>query len=449
MCIFWSLFTLTFLFSCVLTSQTTLNVTVNQNPGCNLGDKCKIYNVMYINARNTTSSVHIFITASKRFTFPSVLIVHSSLSEAKPNIDWNKLDATSGERLSIDNVTQSYALVFYKMLEYNDLSDSVNMSAYKNDSDQILFHPLNEYNWEFNTLTTVNNLYEITYNGSNSKMNPNGGQINLKFRISTTTERSEKMPHLLFLPGLIVQHDVVFNNLTSHFNQSRFSLQLVMISSVALEKTEEFRRHTLFSIDDEVTPGNFETINLLLNEPVSRMNTTMNSTTQPTVKKPTHHQRPLHHPAAFMQTKPLCFIDDELRTVQNSRNIYVAKHQDNLMPEDISNLSNAFPSVFYADRLRPDSKLSSPHVGMRMLNISFGSPMDGFYANSKYIVWTASFGLGDAPADSLSSLLIGLIIFSTVIVLCSVIVGSVLTVVMRRRVRRQNNFRQFVNDPVA
>ncbi|VDQ01975.1 unnamed protein product [Trichobilharzia regenti] len=62
---------------------------------------------------------------------------------------------------------------------------------------------------------------------------------------------------------------------------------------------------------------------------------------------------------------------------------------------------------------------------------------------------TASFGLGDAPTDSLSSLLIGLIIFSTVIVLCSVIIGSVLTVVMRRRVRRPNNFSQFVNDPVA
>nr|CAH8861632.1 unnamed protein product [Trichobilharzia regenti] len=445
MCIFWSLFTLTFLCGCVLTSQTTLNVTVNQNPDCNLGDKCKTYNVMYINARNTTSSVHIFITASRRFTFPSVLIVHSSLSEANPKIEWEKLDETSGERLSIKNVTQSYALVFYKMLEYNDLSDSVNMSAYKNDSDQILFHPLNEYTWDFNTLTTVNSLYEITYNGSNSKMNPNGGQINLKFRISTTTERSDKMPHLLFLPGLIVQYDVVFNNLTTHFNQSRFSLQLVMISSVALEKTEEFRRHTLSSIDDEVTPGNFETINLLLNEPVSRLNTTMHST-QPKVKptqRPIHH----HHPPAFIQTKPLCFIDDELRTVQNSRNIYLAKHQDNLMTGDISNLSNAFPSAFYADRLRPDSKLSP--VGIRMLNISFGSPMDGFYANSKYIVWTASFGLGDAPTDSLSSLLIGLIIFSTVIVLCSVIIGSVLTVVMRRRVRRPNNFSQFVNDPVA
>ncbi|VDP99864.1 unnamed protein product [Trichobilharzia regenti] len=244
-----------------------LKVTVNQNPDCNLGDKCKTYNVMYINARNTTSSVHIFITASRRFTFPSVLIVHSSLSEANPKIEWEKLDETSGERLSIKNVTQSYALVFYK------------------------------------------------------------------FRISTTTERSDKMPHLLFLPGLIVQYDVVFNNLTTHFNQSRFSLQLVMISSVALEKTEEFRRHTLSSIDDE----------------------------------------------------PLCFIDDELRTVQNSRNIYLAKHQDNLMTGDISNLSNAFPSAFYADRLRPDSKLSP--VGIRMLNISFGSPMDGFYANSKYIVW--------------------------------------------------------------
>ncbi|CAI2731672.1 unnamed protein product [Schistosoma spindalis] len=446
------------MFAFTYVVESSWNVTINHNPNCNLSKGCDKYDVIYINGRNLTSSVHVFITASERFSLPSILIIHSSSAEANPVIEWENLNISSGKRLNIGNVTQSYALVFYKMLEYNDLSDDVNMSIYPQNSDQIRIHHLNEYNWKRNSnndssLFFEDNLFEITYNGTSPKMASPYEQVIIKFRISNTTQHHKDMPHLLFKPGWIIQFDILFNNLTSNFNQSRFGLQLMMMSNLTLDPTEEFRKEVLLSIDDELTPGNFEMTNILLGESVSKMN---NNDEQ--------YSRNSTHPSAFLQIKPACFIDNHLRTVQNSRNVYIGKHQDLLDNNKIGNdnlsqfdlLNYSFPSIFYADRLNPNSNNNTnlKPISIRLLNVSFGTSTDGFYAKSKFIVWTASFGLGNPPTDNLSSLLIGLIIFSMLIIVSSVVLGILLVIVLRRNTAINNNDRQpilshFVNDPIA
>ncbi|XP_018652793.1 hypothetical protein Smp_040080 [Schistosoma mansoni] len=452
------------IFAFTYVVEGSWNVTINHNPNCNLSKECDKYDVIYINGRNLTSSVHVFITASERFSLPSILIIHSSSAEANPVIEWDHLNVSSGKRLTVGNVTQSYALVFYKMLEYNDLSDDVNMSIYPRNADQIRIHHLNEYNWKRNSnndssLSFEDNLFEITYNGTSPKMTSPYEQ----FRISNTTQHHKDMPHLLFKPGWIVQFDVLFNNLTSHFNQSRFGLQLMMMSNLTLDPTEEFRKEVLLSIDDELTPGNFEMTNILLGESVSKINNNNNNhTSEQYFKNSTN-------PSAFIQIKPACFIDNHLRTVQNSRNVYISKHQDLLDNNNNDNISQfdlinyTFPSIFYADRLNDPSNNHNNNnnnnsqlkpIGIRLLNVSFGTSTDGFYSKSKFIVWTASFGLGNPPTDNLSSLLIGLIIFSMLIIVSSVVLGILLVVVLRRSTTVINNDRQpilshFVNDPIA
>ncbi|VDP87854.1 unnamed protein product, partial [Schistosoma mattheei] len=52
--------------------------------------------------------------------------------------------------------------------------------------------------------------------------------------------------------------------------------------------------------------------NILLGESVSKMN---NNAEQ--------YSSNSTHPSAFLQIKPACFIDNHLRTVQNSRNVYI------------------------------------------------------------------------------------------------------------------------------
>ncbi|KAK4468115.1 hypothetical protein MN116_008283 [Schistosoma mekongi] len=441
--LFIMIYTLTFIF----VVESSWNVTVSHNPGCNLSTECEKYDLMYINARNLTSSVHVFITASEHFPLPSVLIVHSSVAEISPLINWGKLNISSEKSLNISNVTQSYALVFYKMLEYNDLDDNVNMSIYSKNSDQILIHNFNEYQWKRNlnnegSLFFENNLFEITYNGTSSKMN-SSEQVIIKFRISNTTQHHKEMPHLLLTPGWIVQFDVLFNNLTSHFKQSRFGLQLAMISNLTLRSTEEFRKNVLFSIDDELTPGNFEMTNFLLGESASKLDNTKLVNTDKHLKNSTN-------PPAFIQIKPACFIDNQWRTVQNSRNVYISRHQDLL--NDENSLRYSLPSIFYADRINPniDNNTGLTPIGIRLLNVSFGTPTDGFYAKTKFIVWTASFGLGNPPKDNLSSLLIGLIVCSMLIIVSAVILGILLTIILRRRtIVDRPILSHFVNDPIA
>ncbi|RTG90630.1 uncharacterized protein DC041_0002110, partial [Schistosoma bovis] len=102
------------IFAFAYVVESSWNVTINHNPNCNLSKGCDKYDVIYINGRNLTSSVHVFITASERFSLPSILIIHSSSAEANPVIEWENLNVSSGKRLNIGNVTQSYALVFYK-----------------------------------------------------------------------------------------------------------------------------------------------------------------------------------------------------------------------------------------------------------------------------------------------------------------------------------------------
>nr|AAW26141.1 SJCHGC08990 protein [Schistosoma japonicum] len=266
----------------------------------------------------------------------------------------------------------------------------------------------------------------------------------IKFRISNTTQHHKEMPHLLLTPGWIVQFDVLFNNLTSHFKQSRFGLQLAMISNLTLSPTEEFRKDVLFSIDDELTPGNFEMTNFLLGESVSKLNNKKLVNTDKYLKNSTN-------PPAFIQIKPACFIDNQWRTVQNSRNVYVSKHQDLLNDED--SLRYSLPSIFYADRINPntiDNNTGLMPIGIRLLNVSFGTPTDGFYAKTKFIVWTASFGLGNPPKDNLSSLLIGLIVCSMLIIVSAVILGILLVIILRRRTTLDRPIlSHFVNDPIA
>ncbi|KAH8857693.1 Lysosomal protein NCU-G1-B [Schistosoma japonicum] len=409
---FQSLFSVIYTLTYIFVVESSWNVTISHNPGCNLSTECEKYDLIYINARNSTSSVHVFITASERFPLPSVLIVHSSVAETNPLIDWGKLNISSGKSLNISNVTQSYALVFYKMLEYNDLDDNVNMSIYSQNSDQILIHNFDEYQWRRSlvndgSLIFENNLFEIAYNGTSSKMN-SSEQVIIKFRISNTTQHHKEMPHLLLTPGWIVQFDVLFNNLTSHFKQSRFGLQLAMISNLTLSPTEEFRK---------------DMTNFLLGESVSKLNNKKLVNTD-------KHSKNSTNPPAFIQIKPACFIDNQWRTVQNSRNVYVSKHQDLLNDED--SLRYSLPSIFYADRINPntiDNNTGLMPIGIRL---------------------TASFGLGNPPKDNLSSLLIGLIVCSMLIIVSAVILGILLVIILRRRTTLDRPIlSHFVNDPIA
>lgn len=76
-------------------------------------------------------------------------------------------------------------------------------------------------------------------------------------------EQSPSLPYLNFLGGMSVQVEILLDNITTHFNQSRFALELGFTSEFELNETDGFRVENLYSFNDEVTPTNFK-VELLL-----------------------------------------------------------------------------------------------------------------------------------------------------------------------------------------
>ncbi|KAF8569356.1 hypothetical protein P879_08627 [Paragonimus westermani] len=89
-------------------------VTVELNPNCT--EECDTFNLVHVAARNESSSVHILFSASQRIS-PSILLLHSDVPTADPQIDWSKmLDPVEPvDAISLDGVTQSYAVLFSKV----------------------------------------------------------------------------------------------------------------------------------------------------------------------------------------------------------------------------------------------------------------------------------------------------------------------------------------------
>ncbi|KAF8566379.1 hypothetical protein P879_09428 [Paragonimus westermani] len=247
-----------------------------------------------------------------------------------------------------------------------------------------------------------------------------------QFAISAVEQRNPRMPRLKFVPGLSIQFEFVMAKLHTKFTRGRFGLQLLFVSNESVILGEDFRLESLFSINDEVTPGTFEMVNIKLGE---RDNSTK-STLQP------HSTAPQSSwPAGFIQARPVCYTSERYREVKASRDAKLGVHRAVLNTSDqVQLLPGTLPYLFYAQRIKPTD---DPHeaVGMRLQNISFGTPGDGYYVHSGLIVWTISFGFGEPPMDGLSPLLIGLITLSAVVVLGSLLFGTMLILIFQRRYR--------------
>ncbi|TPP62676.1 hypothetical protein FGIG_11383 [Fasciola gigantica] len=304
----------------VLSMHSEWMVSAHLNPDCL--SHCELYNLIYVNAKNQSTSIHTFIDAS--FSSPSVLLVHSSDPDARPNFNWTTLfsSTAASESIQIPNVTQSYALTF------------------------------------------------------------------LSFMLSNSDQRNPLMPQLSFIPGLSLQIELALDNLVSQYNRGRFGLQLALLSNATLFNDEDYVLKSVFRIDDESTPGNFETININLGKIV------VNNTES-------HVPENNPEPPAFIQTRPISYTSGTARNIKNSRNAKVAQFRNVTTKMQRTYLRKTIPFYFYGDRFYQQfnsirsretfyerflDTVPSP-VGIRLQNVSFGTTEDGFYKASGYIVW--------------------------------------------------------------
>lgn len=76
--------------------------------------------------------------------------------------------------------------------------------------------------------------------------------------LCNSNRRNPILPALSFVPGLSVQIELVLDNLVSQLDQGRFGVQLALLSNSTLFSEEDYVMNSVFSIDDEVAPGNFK-----------------------------------------------------------------------------------------------------------------------------------------------------------------------------------------------
>ncbi|TGZ50395.1 hypothetical protein CRM22_010793 [Opisthorchis felineus] len=418
------------------------NISAQLNPNCTVS-QCDLFNIVYVRAANSTSSVHCLFAASKRMA-PSVLIIHSSIQSAYLHINWSLLNSElSGptEAINVDGITQSYAVTLLDFVEYNDKTDTADLS--QSNATDITYRRLSQLRWNLTSdkltsnsppyMLKGNEILEVTYSGNNTDaVFSTGGRVDLKFMVSNCEQHNPTKPRIKFIPGLSLQFEISMVSLKTNLSNGRFGLRLGLVSQDPVTEEDDFLYSSTSSINDEVTPGIFETVDLLLDQRVNALNSSLDPAHTPS------------WPAGFVQSRPVCYISDDNREVKTSRNALLAKSRGAVpkLDERKSILNLTLPYLFYGSRTFPsistDGELSvnnDSSVGLRIQNVSLGTPGDGYYAASEFIVWTASFGLGEPPVDPLSSLLIGLLALSTVVIVGSLLFGTLIILVLRHRNR--------------
>ncbi|CAH8441069.1 unnamed protein product [Dicrocoelium dendriticum] len=89
----------------------------------------------------------------------------------------------------------------------------------------------------------------------------------------------------------------------------------------------------------------------------------------------------------YMQVKPVCYTSDKFREIKSSRDANIAARRDRLTGgvDQWEFLKSSLPYSFYGYRISPPEMANS--VGIRLQNISLGTPEDGFFAGSNFLAW--------------------------------------------------------------
>ena len=105
----------------------------------------------------------------------------------------------------------------------------------------------------------INSASESSY-CSCKKSQPMSDLLYFQFEFLSSDDRSDLLPHLEFNANN-TQVSLTLNNILSAFHNSRFALQLAMITSDGLQEKMSLR--TVDSIDDEHSPGVFQVVHFL------------------------------------------------------------------------------------------------------------------------------------------------------------------------------------------
>ncbi|KAM6974411.1 glycosylated lysosomal membrane protein [Tautogolabrus adspersus] len=351
-------------------------LSVQLNPGSPLlppgGD------LLHVRAVGDNDTLHFLFCSQGA---PTLLLVHTNTSSSTVTVDWPKFEARNiSGSLKVEpesSVLYSTAIVFSRLLEYDDVNDTADAS-----SDLFPPYELQDFLWS-----------RLNLSGASAQLcgaatTFSSGSLCLQLAMFESEGRGQSWPRLLHTANTS-QIGVWLDGVLPRAARSRFMLEVqAMGGAYPLSRVEVHR-----SIDDEFTPSIFK---------VSQWLSLANGSSDV---------------MGFVQWKPVAYRRSNPALEDATQCRHSEPQRQN--GEETAALS-ALVKAFYAE---PES------FG---LNVSFGTAGEPFYNSTQFLSWTALVGVCSPPVDSFSPLVLSMMAVGLGTPMILLLLGGVSVCVRKR-----------------
>ncbi|XP_054713048.1 glycosylated lysosomal membrane protein-like [Uloborus diversus] len=304
--------------------------------------------VVHIAAKGPNDTIHYLWST---FKLPSVITARASI-DSELTINATKLKAFDKDAITFsEGPFEAIGISISKIWELNYINDSnlVTQPNFTTPVDLDLFEWMN-----MSSSLDCGKHFASAYSKADygDDIFSEHGAIKIQFNASGQEEASTEFPHLIF-NGKSTLLKVDLDHLHTDQSKTRFGLEIRFFSVPCSNCT--WQQSTIFSVNDENSPGVFSDISLSSSCPGSKTN-------------------------SFVAWRPVAYVGEVKNIANSSDALMVGQHEINatMTPHSIAEL-------YFEGK----SKTSA-------FNIYFGTVGDGYYGKAKFISWSFMVGAGSA-----------------------------------------------------
>ncbi|XP_040567221.1 glycosylated lysosomal membrane protein A [Lepeophtheirus salmonis] len=367
--------------------ELTLESSVN--PKC--GNQCRDKSVNFVDIGERSSNRRWLWDVTH---LPAFYSIFTSEPNTNAHVDWpNFISQPNPKSLSYgsEDPLWTSSVIFESLVEFNDTNDDMKLNYSKCGMDESYCRTYSLYNctWDRELLVNTTTHLTIQFVSQHCSFNDMGndkGKINITVSAFIDDGYGYWLPHLAH-SYRTCEVDVQLDGIQtgSNFTNGRFSI-LMLVDSSSSEGS--FSRRQTESLNDEHTPGIFETNELIF----SGMNKSQE---------------------AYIQWRPVVY-SKHVRGLADSTRVFMSKGIAVTALHKYFNLTSLY--AIYGNRI--DQFLARRYL------VSFGAPNDGFYNKTQYNAWTFTLGHGEPIDGNLSRNVIIASTFLGIIVVISIMVSS-------------------------
>ncbi|XP_068602944.1 glycosylated lysosomal membrane protein [Brachionichthys hirsutus] len=348
---------------------------VEMNPGSS--SPPPDFDLLHVRAVGDNDTLHFLFCSQGA---PTLLLVHTNTTASTVAVNWTRFeDRNHSGGLQVEpesSILHSTAVIFSRLLEYDDANNTA-----EPQTDFFPAYDLQDVSWSRLNLSGPNALLcGAVANGS----------FCLQLSVFETEGRGQALPRLLHTANSS-QLNVRLDGVLPRSSHSRFLLELQAVGGAYPPSRVEAHR----SIDDEFTPTIFK---------VSLWVPSENSSSDV---------------LGFLQWKP------------------VAYRQPASALEDATPCRNSAPLPQSGEAVKAASGLVRAFYTQPEafgLNVSFGLAGEPFYNSTGFLSWTALLGSGLPPVDSISPLVLSMMVFGLGTPTLLLLMGGIYVAVRKRPV---------------